>query len=220
MQSDPGPRAILDQAECSVVPPEMLGENEPPVYSDGVEFPGEGETTPEVAYSAAYAVCAVAAFSASRTRANSASAGPSAFWLRIAVVCAAFAVLRFIGAQMTVNDAFTDFSRSAGLTDWQRPGPYIMIAAMLAFGAAAAGLLLFGLRGLHRSVVLAAGAIVVIVLLALSHSLSLYLPNRILQTDVGPLTVSRILEALLLLTLAVSAIWFIRDAQGARTQSG
>ena len=189
---------------------EMLGANKPPVYSGAVEFPGEGETRPEVAYSAAYAVCAVIAFSASRARAN----GPGAFWLRIAVICSAFALLRFVGAQMAVNDAFTDFSRSAGLHDWERPGPYIMIGATLAFGAAVAGLVFFGLRGLHRSVVVAAAAIVVLVLLALAHSLSLYVPNRILQTDVGPLTVSRIIEAALLLTLALSAFWFIRDAQG------
>jgi hypothetical protein len=93
-----------------------------------------------------------------------------------------------------------------------------MIAAMLAFGAAAAGLVIFGLRSLHRSVVLAAIAIVSLVLIALAHSLSLILPLRILQTQVGPLTVSRIIEALLLLTLALSAVWFIRDAQGGRTQ--
>lgn len=134
--------------------------------------------------------------------------------MRIAVICTVFALLRFVGAQMAVNDAFTDFSRSAGLHDWERPGPYIMIGATLAFGAAVAGLVLFGLRGLHRSVVVAAAAIVVLVLLALAHSLSLYVPNRILQTDVGPLTVSRIIEAALLLTLALSAFWFIRDAQG------
>lgn len=88
-----------------------------------------------------------------------------------------------------------------------------MIGATLAFGAAVAGLVLFGLRSLHRSVVVAATAMVALVLLALAHSLSLYVPNRILQTDVGPLTVSRIIEALLLLTLAGSALWFIRDTR-------
>ena len=155
------------------------------------------------------------AFSASRAR----GIGPAAFWLRIAVICAVFAVLRFVDAQMVVNDAFRDFSRSAGLTHWERPGPYIMIGATLAFGAAAAGLVLFGLRGLHRSIVIAAAAIVVLVLLALAHSVSLYLPIRILQTHVGPLTVSRIIEAVLLLTLASSAFWFIRDAKGGRMQT-
>lgn len=144
-------------------------------------------------------------------------AGTAPFWLRIAFVCAVFAVLRFIGAQLAVNDAFTDYSRSAGLTDWERPGPYIMIAAILAFGAAAAGLFLFRLRSLHRSVYWGAIAIVMVVLLALAHSLSLYWPNRILQMEVGPLTLSRIIEALLLFILAVSAFWFIRDAQDGST---
>jgi hypothetical protein len=134
--------------------------------------------------------------------------------MRIAVVCAVFALLRFFGAQMAVNDAFTDFSQSSGLTDWERPGPYIMIAAILAFGAAAAGLFLFRLRSLHRSVFWGAAAIVLLVLLALAHSLSLYWPIVFLQMQVGPMTLSRILEALLLFILALSAFWFIRDAQG------
>lgn len=119
---------------------------------------------------------------------------------------------------MAVNDAFSDFSQSSGLTDWERPGPYIMIVAILAFGSAAAGLFLFRLRSLHRSVFWGAMAIASLVLLALAHSLSLYWPNRILQTEVGPLTLSRIIEALLLFILAVSAFWFIRDARDSGTQ--
>ena len=119
---------------------------------------------------------------------------------------------------MAVNDAFSDFSQSSGLTDWERPGPYIMIVAILAFGSAAAGLFLFRLRSLHRSVFWGAMAIASLVLLALAHSLSLYWPNRILQTEIGPLTLSRIIEALLLFILAVSAFWFIRDARDSGTQ--
>jgi hypothetical protein len=121
-----------------------------------------------------------------------------------------------IDAQIAVNDAFTDFSRSAGLTDWERPGPYIMIGAILALGAAGAGLFAFRLRSLHRSVLWAAIAIVLLVLIALAHSLSLYVPNLILQAGAGPLTVSRFLEALLLFIIALSAFWFIRDMQGRR----
>ena len=133
-------------------------------------------------------------------------------------MCAVFAGLRFVGAQLAVNDAFNDFSQSSGLTDWERPGPYIMIAAILAFGAAAAGLFLFRLRSLHRSVFWGAMSIALLVLLALAHSLSLYWPNVILQSQVGPLTLSRIIEALLLFILAVSAFWFIRVARGSNTQ--
>ncbi len=144
--------------------------------------------------------------------------GTAPFWLRISVICAAFAVLRFFGAQLAVSGAIRGFTRSAGLTDWERPGPYIMIAAVLAFGAAAAGLFLFRLRRLHRSVLWAATAIVLLVLLALAHSLSLYVPWLILQTEVGPFTVSRILEALFLLLLALSALWFVGDAQGSSSQ--
>ena len=168
----------------------------------------------EVAYSAAYVIWALIAHKASRARTNSATVETAPFWLRIAVVCAAFALLRFFSAQLAVSHAVGDFSPSAGLTDWERPAPYIMIAATLAFGAAVAGLVLFRLRSLHRSVVWAASAIVLLVLLAMTHSLSLYWPIVFLQTMIGPLTVSRIIEALLLLTLALSAFWFIRDAQG------
>ena len=172
----------------------------------------------EVAYSAAYVICAMIAFAASRARTNSATVETAPFWLRIAVVCAAFALLRFFSAQLTVSHAVGDLSRSAGLTDWARPAPYIMIASALAFGAAVAGLVLFRLRSLHRSVVWAASAIVLLVLLAMAHSLSLYWPIMFLQTAIGPLTVSRIIEAVLLLTLALSAFWYIRDAQGGSAQ--
>jgi hypothetical protein len=171
----------------------------------------------EIAYSAAYVICALIAYKASRERTNSATVETAPFWLRISVVCAAFALLRLFSAQLTVSHAVHDFSSSAGLTDWARPAPYILIAATLAFGAAIAGLVLFRLRSLHRSVVWAASAIVLLVLLAMTHSLSLYWPIVFLQTAVGPLTVSRVIEALLLLTLALSAIWFIRDAQGGST---
>jgi cytochrome bd-type quinol oxidase subunit 2 len=144
---------------------------------------------------------------------NPAADETAPFWLRIAIVCALFALLRFFGAQMAVNDAFTEFSRSSGLTDWERPGPYIMIAAFLALGVAGAGLFVFRLRSLHRSVLWAAAAIALLVLLALAHSLALYWPNVILQTQAGPLTVSRFIEALLLFIVALSAFWFVRDSQ-------
>ena len=178
------------------------------------DFAPEGKTKAEFAYSAAYAACALIALRASRGRANPAADETAPFWLRIAIICAVFALLRLIDAQMAVNDAFTDFSRSAGLTDWERPGPYIMIGAILALGAAGAGLFVFRLRSLHRSVLWAAIAIVLLVLIALAHSLSLYVPNLILQSGAGPLTVSRFLEALLLFIIATSAFWFIRDSQG------
>jgi hypothetical protein len=130
------------------------------------------------------------------------------------VVCTVFAVLRAVDAQLAVSGAFRDFSHSADLTDWKRPGPYIMLASTFGFGAAAAGLFVFQFSSLYRSVLWAASAIVWLVLLAMAHSLALYLPILILQTKVGPLTVSRIFEAILLIILASSALWLIKDAQG------
>lgn len=114
---------------------------------------------------------------------------------------------------MAVSRAITDFSHSVGLTNWERPGPYLMIAAMIAFGAAVAGLLLFRGRTLHPSVRLAAIAIILLILLAVAQSVSLYLPLVVLQERIGPATVSRIIESLLLISLASSAAWFIRDAR-------
>jgi hypothetical protein len=87
-----------------------------------------------------------------------------------------------------------------------------MIAALVAFGAAIAGLFLFRFRSLHRSVPLGAFAIIVLALLAVAHSASLHFTSVVLQAMIGPLTVSRIIEAALLLLLGYSAIWFIRDA--------
>jgi len=86
-----------------------------------------------------------------------------------------------------------------------------MVAAALAFGAAVAGLLLFRGRSLHPAVRGAAMVIILLVLLALAQSVSLYLPIVILQETVGPATVSRIIEATLLIILALCATWFLRD---------
>jgi hypothetical protein len=149
-------------------------------------------------------------FAASRARGNSALVRTGPFWTRIAVLCAIFAALRSFDANVAVSRAIRDFSHGIGL----RPGPYLMVAAAIAFGAAVVGLLLFRGRTLHPSVRLAATAIVLLVLLAVAQSVSLYAPVVFLQEMVGPLTVSRIIEALLLISLALSAAWFIRDVKG------
>jgi hypothetical protein len=51
-------------------------------------------------------------------------------------------------------------------------------------------------------------------LLALAQSVSLYRPIIILQATIGPATVSRIIEATLLIILALCSIWFIGDPDG------
>jgi hypothetical protein len=73
---------------------------------------------------------------------------------------------------------------------------------------------LFRGRSLHPSVRGAAIVIILLVLLAIAQSASLYEPIVILQATVGPATVSRILEAVLLIILALCTIWFIRDPNG------
>lgn len=163
-------------------------------------------------FAAGYLACAIIAL-ASRTRTNSAAAASAPFWLRIAIVCGLFAVLRFVDAQMAVGSAVRDFSRSAGLTDWKSPGPYLMLVAIAAFGFALAGLFLLRRRGLHPSINVAAFAIVVLALLAIAHSLSLYVTGAFLQARVGPVTVSRIIEAALLLLLGSSSAWFLADSK-------
>ena len=164
-------------------------------------------------FSAAYLLCALIALAAFRTRSNSATAAAAPFWLRISIICGVFAVLRLVDAQMAVSGAVSDFSHSAGLTDWKRPGPYLMLLAIAVFGLALAGLFLFRLRALHRSMNIAALAIVLLVLLAIAHSLSLYVTTAFLQAQVGPSTVSRIIESALLIALALSGAWFIADAK-------
>jgi hypothetical protein len=86
-----------------------------------------------------------------------------------------------------------------------------MVAAAVAFAAAVAGLLLFRGRSLHPSVRGAAIVIILLVLLALAQSASLYEPIVILQAMIGPATVSRLLETALLIILALCTIWFVRD---------
>jgi hypothetical protein len=168
---------------------------------------GEGTTDVRYFFAAAYAACALLAFAASRTRGSGAAAPTGPFWLRIAVLCAVFAVLRSFDANIAVSHAIRAFSHSAGV----RPGPYLMVAAGVAFAAAVAGLLLFRGRSLHPSVRGAAIVIILLVLLALAQSVSLYRPIVVLQETVGPATVSRIIEAALLIILALCATWSVRD---------
>ena len=160
-----------------------------------------------------YLLCALLALAAFRTRPNAAAADSAPFWLRIAIICGLFAILRVVDAQMAMSRAVSDFGHSAGLTDWKRPGPYLMLLAIAAFGIALVGLFLFRLRALHRSMNIAALAIGFLVLLAIAHSLALNVTAVFLQAQVGPLTVSRIVESVLLLALALSGAWFIADAR-------
>ena len=167
----------------------------------------------EDVFAAAYIICAAIALAAAKATPGSGASSAAPFWLRIAIICGLFAILRFVDAQMAVSGAFRDLTREAQLTNWQRPGPYLMLLAIVAFGFALAGFFLFRRRTLHRSTETAALAIVLLVLLAIAHSLALYVTGDWLQLEVGPLTVSRILEALLLLLLASSGLWFIADAK-------
>ena len=86
---------------------------------------------------------------------------PPTFGFEITRSCGAFAILRLLDAQMAMSGAVRDFGHSAGLSDWKRPGPYLMLVAIAMFGLALAGLFLFRLRTLHRSVNIAALAMVV-----------------------------------------------------------
>ena len=174
----------------------------------------------EDVFAVAYLICAAIALAAVKTAPNAGSSLAAPFWLRIAIICALFAILRVVDAQMAVSGAFRDLTRDAHLTNWQRPGPYLMLLAIAAFGFALAGFFLFRRRILHQSTNTAALAIVLLVLLAIAHSLALYVTGDWLQLEVGPLTVSRILEAFLLIVLASSGLWFIADAKRGSASSG
>lgn len=176
---------------------------------------------PETLFALAYLVCASIAASAWRV-ADQPAAGLIAaqpFWLRIAFISGLFAVLRVFGTHRAVSHAFTTFGHSEGLQSWERPGPYLMLAAIAASALALAGLLVFRRRASHASIMIAASAIVGLVLLALAHSLSLYLPMTLLQAQLGPLTISRIVEIGLLTVLGVSGLKFVADARRAGERS-
>jgi hypothetical protein len=176
---------------------------------------GEAKTEARYYFAAAYAACAAIAFAASRTNGPAVATDTRPFWLRIGVLCAFFAILRSFDANVAVSAAIRNFSHSEGLHAWERPGPYLMVAAALAFAAAVAGLLLFRGRSLHPAVRGAAITIILLVLLALAQSVSLYRPIVFLQATVGPATVSRLIESLLLILLALCGAWFIRDPNSA-----
>lgn len=163
----------------------------------------------EVLFALGYLLSALIALSASKLAANPGGLSAAPFWWRIALVCGLFAILRLISAQTAVSTAISNFSRSEGLQHWERPGPYLMLIALGALGMALIGLLVLRRRDIHPSINIAAAAMVGLVVLALSHSLSLYLPIAILQAPVGAFTVSRIIEASLLVLLGVSALWFV-----------
>jgi hypothetical protein len=141
------------------------------------------------------------------------TAGTGGFWLRIAIVCAVFAILRTFDANVVVQGAISSISAATHLHGWTRPGPYLMLAAMFVFGAAVLGLLLFSAQTLHRSVRAAALTMILIILLAVAQSATIYFAFFILQKKVGSVTISRIIEGILLLSLAGCTAWFIRDGR-------
>jgi hypothetical protein len=179
---------------------------------------GEAHTEARYYFAAGYAVCALLAFAASRGRRSTLATRTGPFWQRIAILCVVFAVLRSFDANIAVSHAIRGASHSTGLTGWARPGPYLMVLALIAVGAAFAGLLLFRGRTLHPAVRGAAIAIILLILLAVAQSASLYLPVVFLQEMIGPLTVSRIIEAILLLFLGGCGLWFLGNAKDAAAQ--
>ena len=184
-----------------------------PRCSDRI-FPGEGKIKAEYIFAAAYLACAVIALIASRMRSNPVTSAAAPFWLRIAVVCGLFALLRYFDAHMAVSTTFRDLGQTHGSPFWERPGSYVMLAAIAVLGLAMVGLLFFRPRSLHRSVQLAAMAIVLLLLLAVAHSVSLYWTGVYLEATLGTITISRIIEGSLLAFLALSGLWFINDAKG------
>ncbi len=173
----------------------------------------------ELLFAMAYLACAVLALIASRTRSTPAAVQTSSFWLRIAIISGAFSLLRYFDAQIVVSSVFWHFGHATGLTGWMRPGPYIMLAAICAFGAAVTGLFIFRTRSLHPSVSAAAMAIASLALLAVAHSVSLYMTGAYLQAAIGSLTLSRIIEAVLIVILATSSTSFIASARRSEARS-
>lgn len=167
----------------------------------------------EFFFAAGYLACALIAFAAWRSRFEAASAAIAPFWLRIAVGCVVFAILRVLDAQIAMSSAVRNFGHSSGLLGWERPGPYVMLIVMALCAFALAGLLLFRPRAMPRSVNIAAWSAAILVLLAAAHSLSLNVTAVFLQMPAGPTTLSRVLEAGSLLILALSGIHFLASSK-------
>lgn len=167
----------------------------------------------EYFFAAGYLACALIAFAAWRSRPEPAFAAVAPFWLRIAVGCCAFAILRLFDAQIAMSSAVRNLGHSWGLLDWKRPGPYIMLVVLVLCSLALAGLLFFRPRATPRSVNLAAWSAAILVLLAAAHSLSLNLTSVWLQMPTGPTTLSRVMEAGSLLLLALSGMHFLVSAK-------
>lgn len=127
-------------------------------------------------------------------------------------------MLRYIGAQLAVSSVVRDVGHSNALVGLPRPGPILMLLAAGSLGIALAGLLFFRLRTVHTSVIAAAIAIIGLISLAIAHSVSLYWTGVYLQAEVATLTVSRIIETVLLVTLAASGLWFMVTRDSARTR--
>jgi hypothetical protein len=187
------------------------------VYFDGwLRLSVEGKTNAESVFAAAYLVCAVIALRASRMRTDPSLAAMAPFWLRIAFVCVVFAFLRYFNAHLLVSGLFHSLGQGHGVSFWRRPGSYAMMAAIAASGVALLGLFFFRPSALHRSVRLAATAIVLLILLVVAQSVSLYWTGVYLEASIGPVTVSRIIEALLVALIALSGLWFTNGARADR----
>ena len=168
-------------------------------------YPGSEQRTSDIFFAAAYAACAVLALVASRG-AGQARGGAD----RPILAAHSDSVCSLRGPALGRRE-----HRSQ-----PRPSRLLALRGIAArplsdgcnaarpFAAAVAGLLLFRGRSLHPAVRGAAIVIILLVLLALAQSVSLYRPILILQAMVGPATVSRIIEAALLIILALCATWY------------
>lgn len=164
-------------------------------------------------FAVAYLVCALIAFFAARSTHGTSMEQVEPFWRRLALVTAVFGVLRYFGAQMISSSAVRQISHTAGLTDWTRPGPFIMVLVVIALAISIAGLVIFTVRRVHVSVMSAALSTVLLIILAVSHSVSLHVTGVYLQASVGMFTVSRIIETFLLAMFAMSGVYFVLTTQ-------
>ena len=182
-------RALQRTSPCLTVRVKLgLGETKSRVYSlNAIFVSGRERRKPKRVFAAAYAGCAILAFMASRVRSNPGVASTAPFWLRIAILCGIFAVLRFFGDWRS--------TRSSRVFRFRRP--YRLETTGSLFNAWSDDRFRGGGRRAAAFPVAfaswlgegAAIAIILIALFAVGHSLSLYTFNYSLETKVGPLTI-------------------------------
>lgn len=178
-------------------------------------FLGKGrDMAVETIFAIAYFVCALLALVAHVARGETGRRLIGSFWARVGLVTGVFAILRLVSAHIFVERAMRRVSHDGPFPSDFRPGQLVMLLVLILVAVPLVGLFLYSRRRLPKAVLVGASALGVLILLAVAHSASLYMTGQVLQAKIGPLTISRLVEAAALALLAASCLAFARGSKG------